>query len=461
MADSTDLAFAGLARHAELIASGEVSSRELVELFLARIDRYDPVLNAYRTVYAERARAEADQADGRRRAGERRPLLGVPVAVKDDIDIAGEVTGLGSDATTEPAPADAEVVRRLRSAGAVILGKTHVPELTITPFTESPTFGVTRNPWDLQRTPGGSSGGSAAAVAAGLASGALGSDGAGSIRIPAGCCGLFGVKPQRGRIPTAPLTAPWRGMTTWGPIGRAVADWARCADAIADGAPGFADAAAAPPRPLRIALAVGLPPGAGAPDVEQRGAVSATATALRDLGHEVVDRDLDWPAPLGGRVIARFLRGIADQAAAVPHPERLGRRARGFARLGGAIPEPVVAAAERAAPADAARLNAVFAEGFDVVLTPMFTRRPPRVREYDGRSVAYTLPSIVRLVPYCGAFNHTGQPAAAVPAGFAGDGFPRSVQLVAPADGEPVLLSLAAQLEEATGWPAHRPPATP
>src|SRR6185312_2398006 len=183
MAADADLAFAGLARHAELIAAGEVSSRELVELFLARIDRYDPVLNAFRAVYAERARAEADQADGRRGAGERRPLLGVPVAIKDDIDIAGEVTGMGTDAATEPAAADAEVVRRIRAAGAIVLGKTHVPELASTPFTESPTFGVTRNPWDLQRTPGGSSGGSAAGVAAGLASAALGSDGAGSVRI--------------------------------------------------------------------------------------------------------------------------------------------------------------------------------------------------------------------------------------------------------------------------------------
>ena len=153
-----DLAFAGLARHADLIAAGELSSRELAELFLARIARLDPVLNAFRVVFAERALAEADQADGRRRAGERRPLLGVPIAIKDDIDVAGEITATAATPTA-PAAADAEVVRRLRAAGAIILGKTHVPELMATPFTESPTFGVTRNPWDLHRTPGGSSGG--------------------------------------------------------------------------------------------------------------------------------------------------------------------------------------------------------------------------------------------------------------------------------------------------------------
>jgi amidase len=461
MADPADLAFAGLARHAELIAAGEVSSRELVELFLERIARYDPLLNAYRAVYAERARAEADQADGRRRAGERRPLLGVPIAIKDDIDIAGELTGYGTDAATEPATADAEVVRRIRAAGAVILGKTHVPELMATPFTESPTFGVTRNPWDLDRTSGGSSGGSASAVAAGLVPAALGSDGAGSIRIPAGCCGLFGLKPQRGRIPTAPDVEPWGGMTTWGPITRTVADWARFADAIADGAPGLAEAVGAPQRPLRIAISTRLPPGAPAPDAEQLGGVAAAADALRGIGHEAVDHELDWPQTIGARVVGRYLRGVADKARELPHPERLGSRARGLVRAGAAIPRAAIAAAERAAPADAARINAVFEQGFDAVLTPMFTRRPLRVREYEGRPLAVVLPGYVRWTPYAGAFNHTGQPAAAVPAGLTGDGFPLSVQLVGPPDGEAVLLSLAAQLEAAIGWPAHRPPATP
>jgi amidase len=461
MADQSDLAFAGLARHAELLAAGELSARELTELFLERIARYDPVLNAYRAVYADRARAEADQADSRRRSGEHRPLPGVPIAIKDDVDIAGEITGFGTDATVHAAPGDAEVVRRLRAAGAVVLGKTHVPELTAVPFTESPTFGVTRNPWDLQRTPGGSSGGSAAAVAAGLCSAALGSDGAGSIRIPAGCCGLFGLKPQRGRIPTAPAAAPWRGMTTWAPITRTVADWARFAATISDGDQPFADAAAAAPRRLRIAVSTGLPPGLPRPDAEQLGGVAAAADALRGLGHEVADRELDWGPTMGARVLARYLRGIAEQARELPHPERLARRTRGYVRIGAAIPEAAVAAAERAAPADEARLGAVFEQGFDVVLTPMFTRRPPRVREYEGRSAAFTLAGTVRFAPYSAAFNHTGQPAAAVPAGFAGDGFPLSVQLVAPADGEPVLLSLAAQLESHTGWPALRPPTAP
>ncbi len=183
--DRTDLAFAGIARQAELVRAGEVSPRELVELYLERIARVGLPLNAIRVVYAQRALAEADQAAARRRGGDERPLLGVPVLIKDDTDVAGEITCKGSGAEDRPAAADAEAVRRLRAAGAIVLGKTHTPELMQWPFTESATWGVTRNPWDLGRSPGGSSGGSGAAVAAGLAGAALATDGAGSIRIPA------------------------------------------------------------------------------------------------------------------------------------------------------------------------------------------------------------------------------------------------------------------------------------
>ncbi|HEX5910790.1 MAG TPA: amidase family protein, partial [Thermoleophilaceae bacterium] len=212
-AQSTDVAFAGAARQAELIASGELSSRELVELYLGRIERIDPQVNAYRTVMADRALTEADQADRRRAGGDERPLLGVPVAIKDTTDVAGEVSTQGTAAHGGPAAEDAELVRRLRAAGAVIIGKTNLPELAIIGATESPNWGVTRNPWDLDRTPGGSSGGSAAAVAAGLAALAHATDGAGSIRIPAACCGLFGLKPSRGRVSFAPGGEGWAGAS--------------------------------------------------------------------------------------------------------------------------------------------------------------------------------------------------------------------------------------------------------
>jgi amidase len=206
-----ELAFTPISRQAEMVRSGEIAPRELVEVYLERIERLDPMLNAFRVVMAERALVEAQQAEARRKQGEQRPLLGVPIAIKDDTDVAGEVTGNGVDQLNASAQRDAEVVRRLRAAGAIVIGKTQVPELTAQPFTETIAFGTTRNPWSLERTPGGSSGGSAAAVAAGLIGAALGSDGAGSIRIPSACCGLFGVKPSRGRVSNAPAAEGWRG----------------------------------------------------------------------------------------------------------------------------------------------------------------------------------------------------------------------------------------------------------
>jgi len=453
---ATDPVFAGLARQAERIASGDVSSRELTEACLARIDRLDPTLNAFRVVFAERALAEADQADGRRRGGDRRPLLGVPLAIKDDTNIAGEVTARGTNAFGEPAREDAEVVRRLRSAGAVIAGKTNVPELEITPFTESPTFGATRNPWDLNRTPGGSSGGSAAAVAAGLVGGALGSDGGGSIRIPAGCCGLFGLKPQRDRIPMAPMVAPWHGLSVYGPIVRHVADAALFIDVTGDGEP-LAPAVARRPERLRIAISTQVPPLLlGSPDEEQRGAVAEMASLLRGLGHQVDDVEV----PYGTTMTAfstRYLRGIADDAAAMPHPERLARRTRGFRRIGRTIARPVLDRARAEEAANARSIGGVF-ERADVLMTPMFTRRPIPIGTYEGRGATWTVNGYWRWVPYCAAFNHTGQPAASVPAGFSADGFPLAVQLVARPGDEATLISLGAQIEAERPW-ADRVPA--
>jgi amidase len=456
-----DLAFAGLAAHADAIKAGELSSAELTDFFLARIDRIDPALNAYRVVFGERARAEAAQADARRRSGDDRPLLGVPIAIKDDTDVAGEITARGTQAIAEPAARDSEVVRRLRTAGAVILGKTNVPELTIVPFTETPTWGITRNPWDPQRTPGGSSGGSGTAAAAGLCSAALGSDGAGSIRIPAACCGLFGLKPQRGRVPTAPAAEPWNGMSIWGPITRRVADSARFYDAIRDGGEPFAAAAAREPGRLRIAVSRNVPTGAltSRPDAEYLGALESTAALLRDLGHEVADRELDWGPNAWPNMVTRYLRGVHDEGVKLERPDLLSRRTRGYIRLGGLFPRAALDRARRQAEQDRDRIGRVFDDGFDLVITPMFCHRPDPVLRYDGRSALWTVNGSARFSPYTGIFNHTGQPAAAVPAGFAGDGFPLSVQVVGPPEGEGAILSLATQLEAARDWPAHIPPA--
>jgi amidase len=451
-----ELAFAGVARQAELVRTGAVTPRELVETALERIAELDPKLNTFRKVFAEAALAEADRAAGRIGADDELPLLGVPIAVKDDTPFGGEPRVSGSHAHGDPEPEDAAFVARLRAAGAIVVGITRTPELAAWPFTETVHGGVTRNPWDLERTPGGSSGGSGAAVAAALVPGATASDGAGSIRIPAACCGLVGLKPQRGRVNPAPAVDPFRNMAVFGALTRTVQDTARIMDVVKDGGPSYASAVAGGPGRLRIAVSVGPPPVGVQPDAEQLAGVNTTAALLRELGHEVAERDFDWGVELGNRVLTRFVRGVADQARDMGHLDRLSRRARGIARLGMMVPDRVVDAATDRAAADAERLNRIFDES-DVVLTPMFTRRPLRVREYDGKPGLWTLAGNVRFTPYAGAFNHTGQPAVAVPAGVAGDGFPLGVQLVGPPDAEPRLLALAAQLEQARDWPSHRP----
>jgi amidase len=460
--DPTELAYAGAARQARLIAAGEVSARELVQATLDRIARLDGRINAFRVVLAERALAEAHQADARRRAGEERPLLGVPVAIKDDTDVAGELTAMGTVATgTVPAARDAESVARLRAAGAVIVGKTHVPELVMWPFTESASFGATRNPWSLAHTPGGSSGGSGAAVAAGMCGVALGNDGAGSIRIPAAFCGVFGIKPQRGRVPIAGgASAGWHGLNHTGPIARTVADAALFLDAAADGAPGggFAVAAAREPGRLRIAVSTNMPPGTVARlGGEQRGAVEQTAELLRSLGHEVIEREIDYGAASFLNVLARYLRGIHDEGAAFPHPERFEPRTRAMIRRGALIPDGALARARANEAGLAARIGAVFATA-DVALLPGPSGPPFRVGALAGRGATVTLNAAAAKVPYYGMLNATGHPACSVPAGFDRDGLPLAIQLVGRPHDEATLLSLAAQMEEARPWADRRPP---
>src|SRR6188472_1640963 len=239
--DAAELAFAGIHRQAEALRAGDVSSRELVAMYLERIDRFDGRLNAFRVVLGDRALAEAAEADRRIAAGGSAPLLGVPIALKDEVDVVGELTTHGSAAFDQPATADSAHYRRLREAGAVLIGKTNLPELAIWPFTESQAWGVTRNPWDPARSPGGSSGGSAVAVAAGLVGAASASDGGGSIRIPASYTNLFGLKPQRGRISLAPEREHWLGLSVTGCLTRRAIDTALWLDVTAGPEPGDAD----------------------------------------------------------------------------------------------------------------------------------------------------------------------------------------------------------------------------
>ena len=467
MADQ-DIAFAGAARQAEMVRVGEISPTELVRLHLERIERLDPQLNSFRVVLAERALLEAEQAEARLKAGDERPLLGVPIALKDSTDLAGEQTTHGTDGFPDPAPADSEMVRRLREAGAIVVGKTLLPELAICGFTESATWGVSRNPWNPQRTPAGSSGGSAAAVAAGLVPIASASDGAGSIRIPAASCGVFGLKPQRGRISLAPDREHWNGLSVNGCVSRSVLDTALWLDIASGGSeePGapppperpFVEAAKTAPGKLRVAYST-LPPRAAAPPTVSavaKRAVADTAEVLRSLGHETVQQDPEW-GMIGNNSVPRYLRGIAEDFARVPEPGRLERRTRGFAQLGRLIPNKVFEQARRGREADAARVNAIFAS-HDVLMTPVMGGTALPVRRWEGRSALWTVLGMSRFYPYCIPWNHLGNPAMAVPAGFAADGMPLSVQIVGRPGDEATLLSLAAQLEAERPWADKRPP---
>jgi amidase len=466
--DAAEIAYAGIAQQAELVRDGEVSSRELTQLHLDRIKRLDAELNSFRVVRWERALDEAELADARRARGEDAPLLGVPVAIKDNVNIAGELTTHGTAAYGGPASEDAEVVRRLRGAGAVIVGKTHLSELALWGMTESATWGVTRNPWETNRTPGGSSGGSAAAVAAALVPAAGGSDSAGSIRIPAAACGLFGLKPQRGRISLAPLPEHWFGLSVYGCLTRAVADTALWLDTVSGAAPGDADVAPPPPRPfveearsvpdrLRFALSL-KPPVPATVEDEIEATVHETAEVLRSLGHAFVgERDPDYGSLGIASLGPRYLRGVHEEAKSLPNPERLERRTREFARAGGLVPMRVVRRAKATQGAHAERINAVF-DHCDVLVMPTIAGLPPHVLDLEGRGAIRTLVEQWRRYPFTGPWNALGQPAAAIPAGFTTEGIPLSVQLVARPNDEATLLSLAAQIEAERPWADRRPP---
>jgi amidase len=463
--DPADLAFAGVMRQAELVRSGEVSSRELVELYLERIERLQPQLNCFSKVMAERAMAEAQQADARRGARGQRPLLGVPMAVKEVHQVAGEVTTMGTAAHDgRPAARDSEIVRRIRAAGAVIIGKTTTPELAIMGDTEGLAFGVTRNPWDLDRSPGGSSGGSGAAVAAGLCAAATASDGAGSIRYPAANCGLFGLKPQRDRVSMAPWREHWHGLSVNGFEARSVRDTALLLDLAAEQPPErpFVEAAGTPPARLRVAMSVKPPLFLVPPsplmrvDPELTAAVEDTAGLLRSLGHDVEPREPDY-GTASVDAVTRFLRGIADDARAMARPDRLQRRTRGIALLGRPYNDRLLAIARQREAAHAERLGRLFRD-HDVLLTPMTTRPPVRAARWEGLPGVATVLGMTMVYPFGVIWNMTGQPAAAVPAGLSRDGLPIAVQLVGRPGDEATLLSLAAQLEAERRWPEHRPP---
>jgi amidase len=331
------------------------------------------------------------------------------------------------------------------------------------PFTESITWGVTRNPWDLTRTPGGSSGGSAAAVAAGLVPFATAGDGGGSIRIPASCCNLFGLKVQRGRVSTMPYPESVGGLSVVGVLTRNVADAALLYDLLADlstnGIAGdwkhsLRESAVADPGRLRIGVAHRLGLRARvAPEVKNR--VARVATVLRELGHSVSDTKVDpgsWLLPFS--IVG--MRTLIDEAQRLETPARLERRTRAAIRVGALTGTRGADWAVGRQQQIAVRTNRVF-DHVDLVLTPTLTQPPVAAGAWEGRGTLRTSRGVGRWCPYTSLWNFIGQPAASIPAGFDGSGLPIGAQLLAPANAEPTLISVASQLERRLQWTVARP----
>jgi amidase len=469
--DTTDLAYTPALEQAAMIRRGELSPVELVEAYLTRIERLDPSIGAYITVAADSALADAKAKEAAVREGDLPPFHGVPLALKDMVDTAGIRTTYGSGGWRSRVPdRDHAVVAKLRQAGFILLGKAKMPEFSGGVITEPEAYGPARNPWDPDRSPGGSSGGSAAAVAAGLAPIAHGSDDGGSIRIPSGWCGVFGIKPSRGRISCAP--DPQAMEFTNGPIARTVADAAAMLDAMAGYVTGDAFWAPPPERPLlaeagtdpgrlKVAFTTSAAEGVEVHD-DAAGATRRAAALLETLGHEVEEVD-DWP----GR--GRF----PDERAL---PLHLVYGAKFDALIGIGLMPPLdqleatgqllvqASATARAADlmlanhyaAETSRELVAFFEHHDVLLTPVMACRPPEVGRFVGHPEEAI--GLLQAVQWTAQFSVSGQPAVAVPMGLDSGGTPVGVQLAGrPAD-EATLIRLAAQIEQANPWIDRRPP---
>ena len=344
MSDPAEGGPAGVAETVRAVAAGRTTARSETAAALVRIAADDRRLNAFSVVLADQALAEADRRDAALAAGEQPGMLhGVPLAIKEEVAVAGTVTTYGGRGNSTPATDDAELVRRLRAAGAVVVGKTRMPEFGAFPYTESDAHGHTRNPWDETRSPGGSSGGTAAAVAAGLVPAGIGGDGGGSIRIPSACCGLFGLKPQRGRVTTAPEPHLWWALGTAGPLTRSVLDSALVYDVVrgnvdsdlyrAGPAGSFVAAATREPGRLRVGWSTRPAVRGVRPDPLHVAAVRDTARLLADLGHDVREVDPRYPDTTAA-FVPQFFAGIRAEADQVEHYDRLERRTRQSCRMG-------------------------------------------------------------------------------------------------------------------------------
>jgi amidase len=458
---------------ARLVRDGELSARELVETCLRRIEELEPTINAFTHVAAESALTEASSIA----SGDQRPFAGVPIAIKDNRPVRGMPITMCSDLFGDlVAGHDAFLVRRLREAGFVIVGKTALPEMGILPTTESRRFGPTNNPWSLDRTPGGSSGGSAAAVAAGMVPIAHGNDGGGSTRIPAACCGLVGLKPARGRVSVGPDQGQ-SFLVSDGVLTRTVADTAAVSDILAGYEPGDANWAPEPPEPfagaaarepgrLRVGLALDPPlEGAVLDPVCERAARDAAAL-LESLGHGVEETTPPWS---GLNLLNEFTRSFGPGIAMTVF---VGGRIAGREPTERDVEPLTWMMWQRAHEQDTiaylsaqGRLEAVARKivaalkPYDVVLTPALASRPLRTGEVHGRGPDpwdhYQRSG--HFTPYTAIVNVTGLPAISVPLYHGEDGLPTAVQLIGRPLREDILLQLASQLETALPWAQRRP----
>jgi amidase len=436
---------------AAAVQAGRSTAREATEAALTRIENCDSRINPFQEVRTFAALREADEVDARPDRAEL-PLAGVPIAVKDNVPVAGEPMrdgSTGSDPT--PRAADHEIVRRLRRAGAVVVALTRVPELCVYGTTDS-AFGITRNPWDLDRTPGGSSGGSAAAVAAGTVPVAHGNDGMGSIRIPSACCGLVGLKPGLGVVPSDIGNESWFDMAENGPIATTVADAALMLSVLA-GRPELADVR--PPGALRIAVATGAPAPLTPVDKHWAAAARETGDLLRAAGHEVRSTRPPYGQACLPSAMVRWFAGaeldarlLADRSELRPAVRRHAAAGRAVMRLG--LPR------EKGRTRWQRRAGRFFAD-CDVLVTPALAQPPIKAAAWSQRGWLANLVANARYAPFAAPWNLAGWPAMVVPAGLDPRGLPLAVQLVAPRGNEARLLSVAAQLEELRPWPRTAP----
>lgn len=480
---------------AALVRAGELHPTELVEAAIAAVEAVNPRLGCVVAPMYDEARRVAREPlpDG--------PLRGVPFLLKDLLGAyAGAPLRSGSRFYRDFVPAaDSEIVRRYRAAGLIAVGKTATPEFGLTPFTEPLLHGPARNPWDLSRTPGGSSGGSAAAVAARVVPFASGGDGGGSIRIPAACCGVFGLKPTRGRTPSGPERGDlWQGCAVQHALTRSVRDSAALLDISAGpdlGAPNY------PPPPTRPFLAeVTEEPGrlriayttrallGGAVDPECVAAVEDAVALLRDLGHELVEAAPEVDGPAFSRAFFTMICG--ETAAEVAHGQRsLGRKATAsdfevstwtLALLGRNTSAAEFVAAQRTL-SDISRRVAPFFADHELLLTPTLSRPPVEIGALQPRraealvmralgrvgagaviqrllDATSQVDRIYEFIPFTPVFNVTGQPAMSVPLRWSPAGLPVGVQLVGRFAGEATLFRLAGQLERARPWADRVPP---